>query len=133
MSVLQTIIGWAWATVGTFLYVGQLISTFDFPLAQRLGLQEKAENADPLSSRLELMAARWDVALLWIPPVAGVLMLMDHALWPAACLIASGAYVDTGGREWAKVSGLRAQRARPRSVTGAKGETRTLTGCPTGT
>lgn len=121
MSVLQTIICWAWITVGTFLYIGQLISTFNFPLAQRLGLQEKSENADPLVSRLELMAARWDLAVLWVPPVAGVLFLVDQALWPAACLIAGGVNLDAGGREWAKVAGLSAQgvqlgSARERAV-----------------
>jgi hypothetical protein len=108
MSLLQTITSWAWVTVGTLLYAGQLISIINFPLAQRLGLQEKADNADRLSTQLELMTARWDVAWLWIPPIAGVLMLLDHALWPAASLIAGGVYVDAGGREWAKILGLRA-------------------------
>jgi len=89
MSLLQCIISWAWATIGTLLYAGQLISTINFPLAQRIGLQEKADGADPLSSQLELMTARWDTAWLWIPPIAG------------------GVYVDAGGREWAKVLGLR--------------------------
>ena len=121
MSVLQTIVGLAWAIVGILLYVGQLISIVNFPLAQRLGLQEKPGNADPLASRLELMTARWDLAWLWVPPVAGILMLMGHRWWPAACLIAGGAYVDTGGREWAKVLGLRAHgvpigSARERAV-----------------
>ena len=94
MSLLQTIITWAWARVGTLLYAGQLISIINFPLAQRLDLQEKADNADPLASQLELMTARWDVAWLWIPPFAGILKLLDHPLWPAACLIAGGQ--DTG-------------------------------------
>ncbi len=108
MGMVQIIIGVAWATGGALLYAGQLISIVNFPLAQRLGLQEKPENADPLASRLELMTARWDLAVLWIPPIAGVLMLMDHAWWPPVCLIAGGAYLDAGGREWAKILGLRA-------------------------
>ncbi len=82
-------------------YIGQLILTVNFPLAQRLGLQEKPENTDPLSNRLELMTARWDLAVLWIPPLAGLLILLDHAWWPAACLIAGGVHFDAGGREWA--------------------------------
>ena len=109
MNILQDIVGWAWTTIGTLLYVGQVISTFNFPLAQRLGLQEKPENTEPLVARLELMAARWDILWLWTGPIAGVLLLVDHALWPAACLIAGGAYVDAGGREWGKVLGLDAQ------------------------
>jgi hypothetical protein len=108
MNMLQIIVGLAWVTVGTLLYAGQLISIVNFPLAQRIGLQEKSENTDPVASQLELMAARWDIAVLWIPPVAGVLMLLSQAAWPAACLIAGGLCVDAGGREWAKTAGLRA-------------------------
>ncbi|MBO6755119.1 MAG: hypothetical protein JJ902_02250 [Roseibium sp.] len=106
MSGLQMTVGWAWATIGALLYAGQLVSTISFPLAQRLGLQEKAANADPLVGRLERMAARWDLAVLWLPPIAGVLMLSDHALWRPVCLIAGGVYLDAGGREWSKVAGL---------------------------
>jgi hypothetical protein len=95
--------------VGTLLYAGQFISVVDFPLAQRLGLQENPEAADPLASWLELMTARWDIVLLWIPPVAGLLLLLDHAWWPPAYLIAGGVYMDTGGREWAKIQGLATQ------------------------
>ena len=35
-------------------------------------------------------------------------MLLDHAAWPAACLIAGGLYTDGGGRQWAKILGLNA-------------------------
>ncbi len=109
MNVLQEVIGWAWVIFGTFVFVGQLISSVNFPLAQRLGLQEKSENADALASKLELMTARWDALLLWIAPLAGVLMLTDHSLWPSVSLIAGAVYVDAGGREWAKSAGLSAQ------------------------
>ena len=107
MSIIQTIVGLAWVAIGTLLYAGQFVSAVNFPLAQRLGLQEKSESTDPLIGKLELMAARWDVVCLWIPPLAGLLMLLDQAAWPAACLIAGGVYVDAGGREWAKILGLR--------------------------
>ena len=109
MDMLQMILGLVWVSVGTFLYLGQFISTVNFPLAQRLGLQEKSESADPLIGRLEGMAARWDLVALWIPPVAGVFMLLGHPAWPAICLIAGGAYFDAGGREWAKILGLQAE------------------------
>lgn len=108
MSGLQMTVGWAWATLGALLYASQFVSTINFALAQRLGLQEKAANADPLVGRLERMAARWDLAVLWLPPIAGVLMLSDHALWRPVCLIAGGVYLDAGGREWAKIAGLSA-------------------------
>jgi hypothetical protein len=35
-------------------------------------------------------------------------MLLDHATWPVACLVAGGVYFDAGGREWAKILGLMA-------------------------
>lgn len=107
--MLHTVVGLLWVTVGLMLFVGQVNSVVSFPLAQRLGLQEDPKTADPLSSRLELMTARWDIALLWLPPIAGLLILLDHPWWPAVSLIAGGIYVDTGGREWAKVQGLKTQ------------------------
>lgn len=93
--------------LGLLLYVGQLISVASFSLAQRLGLQESPEYADPLSSLLELWAARWDLLWLWTLPAAGILMLMNHWLWPYAALIGGGAFVDAGGREAVKMSALR--------------------------
>lgn len=107
--MLQTLVGLLWVTVGLLLFVGQVISVVNFPLAQRLGLQEDPETADPMSSRLELMTARWDIALLWLQPISGLLMLLDNPWWPAMSLIAGGIYLDTGGREWVKIEGLDAQ------------------------
>ena len=108
MDVAQIILGLLWLVVGGFLFAGQVISTVNFPLAQRLGLQEKAENVNPLIGELERKAATWDCFALWLPPLAGLLMLLDHTAWPVACLIASGLYFDAGGREWAKIRGLMA-------------------------
>ena len=106
--------------VGWLLYVGQVISVVNFPLAQRLGLQESPENADPLVRPVELWAARWDLVWLWTLPAAGILMLMNHAFWPYAAMIGGGAYVDAGGREGAKILGLREHGVR----TGSDGEHR---------
>ena len=93
--------------VGWLLYVGQLISVANFGLAQRLGLQESPGHADPLLSQLELWTARRDLLSLWTLPVAGVLMLTNHWSWPYAAMIGGGAFVDAGGREAAKVFGLK--------------------------
>jgi len=102
------------------IYAGQVISVVNFRLAQRLGLQEKQDNVDPLSSRLELSAARWDLLWLWTLPSAGILMLIDHPWWPFAAMIGGACYVDTGGREAAKALGLKQQGVR----TGSPGEQR---------
>jgi hypothetical protein len=95
--------------LGSIPLVGQLISSVDFELAQRLGLQEKDDETEPLFRRLELNAARWDLVVLWTLPVAGILMLLGHAWWPYATLVAGGVWVDAGGREIAKHVALRHQ------------------------
>ena len=88
-------------------YVGQLISVLNFPLAQRLGLQESADEVDAIFAGLELGTAKWDLFVLWVLPVAGVLMLIGHSLWPAAALVGGALHIDTGGREAFKWLGLR--------------------------
>lgn len=102
---------------GSANVAAQLISTVDFRLAQRLGLQERREETEPLYSHLELNTARWDLAVLWTLVLAGILMLMDHAWWPWTALIAGGIYVDTGGREMAKLAGLAAEGIKVGSPT----------------
>ena len=104
------------------LYAGQLVSVANLGLAQRLGLQEKPESADPLFTRLEVWTARWDLVVLWTLPVAGILILIDHSWWPFMAMIGGGVFVDTGGREWAKYLGLRQEGVR----TGSPSEQRTL-------
>ncbi len=99
------------------LVAGQLLSVIDFPLAQRLGLQEPAAETDPLVRQLELRAAAWDQLSLWWLPIAGVLMLLDQSWWPQMTLVGGAAYVDAGGREAAKYLGLRAEGVRVGSRT----------------
>ena len=106
------------------LYAGQVVSIINFPLAQRLGLQEKSDRADALFSVLETWAARWDTIWLWTLPAASILMLVDHPAWPYAALIGGGAMVDTGGREAAKFLGLKQHGVR----LGSSGETRLAIG-----
>ncbi len=56
MSRLRLALGLLWSAIGGFFYAGQFISTVNFPLAQRLGLREKSEKANPLFSALERKA-----------------------------------------------------------------------------
>jgi len=107
---------------GSMIVVGQIISAINFRLAQKLGLQEKGDDTDPLFRRLELSTARWDLFVLWTLPAAGVLMLVDHGWWPYLALLAGGVYVDTAGRETAKFFALRSQRVK----TGSTREGRTF-------
>lgn len=98
--------------VGAVGFLGQLVSAIDFSLGQRLGFQEGDEHTDSLYRRLEHNTARWDVAVLWTMPVAGVLMLMGHGWWPATELLAGAIALDTGGREATKILGLRSHGVR---------------------
>lgn len=107
MGIALTIVALVWVSLGTVAYVGQFISAANFELAQRLGLQEKPENVDPMHSALEKKTAQWDVFILWTAPIAGVLGLLNHPWWPALFLIAGTVYLDAGGREWFKILGLR--------------------------
>ena len=99
--------GFVCVVFGLIVVIGQLISTINFNLAQKLGLQEKNDQTESLFRRLELNTARWDLVVLWTLPATGVLMIVGHPLWPATALVAGGIYVDTAGRELAKVLGLK--------------------------
>ncbi|MCK5335668.1 MAG: hypothetical protein KAQ67_05875 [Gammaproteobacteria bacterium] len=109
---MQVTIGWVLLIFGGALYVAQIISSFNFSLAQRLGIQEKAEDSDTLLQRSERYTAYWDlVTLLWLP-IAGILMIINHAWWPILSLMAGAIYLDTSGREAAKTLSFRHEGIR---------------------
>ena len=97
---------------GGFGWIGQVISGINYPLAQRLGLQEKGDGTDPVFRLAETNAARWDSLVLWSLGVAGVLMLLNSPWWPAVALVAGGVYLDGAGREAAKCLSLHASGVR---------------------
>ena len=115
-----TVTGIVCVVFGLVCVVGQLISVVNFALAQKLGLQEKNDATEPIYRQLELNTAKWDLVVLWTLPAAGALMLVDHAWWPYLALVAGGVYVDTAGRETAKVLGLSEHGVK----TGSQKETR---------
>ena len=88
-------------------WIGQLISGINYPLAQKLGLQEKSEGTDDLFRQAESNTARWDVLVLWTLPASGILMLTNNVWWPYLSLVAGGIYLDGAGREVAKYISLR--------------------------
>ena len=99
---MQVVIGWALIIFGGALYLAQIISSVNFPLAQRLGIQEKPDTSDAILQRSERYTAYWDIlTLLWLP-VAGILMVTDHHWWPVVSLFGGAIYLDTAGREAAK-------------------------------
>jgi hypothetical protein len=98
--------------IGLVGWGGQLLSVTSWPSAKRLGLQEADEHADPLFQRLERNTAAWDLFTWWTLPAAGTLMLLDHAWWPYLAVLAGGVFVDTSGRELAKLWGLEREGIR---------------------
>jgi hypothetical protein len=106
---VQLTLGWCVLILGCFLYFAQLISSINFRLAQRLGIQEDPEVADRLLQRSERYTAYWDlITLAWLP-LAGFLMIINHAWWPVLLLIGGAIYLDASGREAAKILSFRHQ------------------------
>lgn len=99
---MQLILGWIILIFPGMLLLGQIISSINFPLAQQLGLQENPDNTDPLLQRAERYTAYWDLFTMGWMPIAGVLMIINHPLWPIISLIGGAIYFDTAGREAAK-------------------------------
>ena len=117
---MQLALGIVCIFLGIFGWLGQFVSAVNFRLAQKLGLQEAGEHTDILYQRLERNTASWDSVSLWTLPVTGILMLLNHALWPILALVAGGIHIDTVGRESAKLLGLNAEGVRIGTVTNKK-------------
>jgi hypothetical protein len=103
---MRIVLGIICVLFGGIGWAGQLISGINYPLAQRLGLQEKSEGTDPLFRRAETNAARWDSFVLWTLLAAGILILTNNHWWPYVSLVAGGIYLDGAGREVAKCISL---------------------------
>lgn len=100
---MQLFLGWLLIIFPGILYVGQLISSVNFPLAQKLGLQESPDETDQLLQRTEKYTAYWDlVTLVWLP-LSGVLMVINNAAWPLVAFFGGAIYLDAAGREAAKI------------------------------
>ena len=100
---MQLILGWIILIFPGILLLGQIISSINFPLAQKFGLQENPDETDSLLQRAEQYTAYWDLfTLVWMP-AAGTLMIINHPFWPLIALIGGAIYFDTAGREAAKI------------------------------
>lgn len=104
---MQEIIGWGLLIMGGALYLAQVISSVNFQLAQRLGIQEKPEFTDKIFQRSERYTAYWDLLTLGWLPLSGVLMIINHEWWPIMSLIGGVIYLDASGREAAKNNSFR--------------------------
>lgn len=100
---MQLFIGWLLIIFPGILFVGQIISSVNFPLAQKLVLQEDPMESDPLLQRAEQYTAYWDLVTLGWLPLSGILMVMNNSVWPLLAFFSGAIYLDTAGREAAKI------------------------------
>lgn len=109
---MQITIGWTLLLLGGVLYFAQVISSVNFELAQRLGIQESPEETDSILQTAERFTAYWDLVTLGWLPLAGLLMIIDYNRWPIVALVGGAIYFDTAGREAAKIISLRKEGFR---------------------
>ena len=109
---VRILIGVVCIVFGASGWLTQTISWFSPSLARRLGFQEKEYGTDPVFRTAETYTAGWDSLVLWLPAVAGLLMILDSAWWPALALVSGGILLDAAGREAAKYCALRRSGVR---------------------
>ena len=122
---MQVAMGWVLLIMGGALYLAQIISSVNFQLAQRLGIQENPELTDPILQRSERYTAYWDLVTLGWLPLAGILMIINHEWWPIVSLIGGAIYLDTSGREAVKNISFRHEGIK----TGTDKQQRTFFAC----
>ena len=84
--------------ISSIAYFGQAITFFWPETAVRLGLTEAEADVDPTFYADVRGEAIWDTAVLWVLPVAGVLLLLNHPTWVYFGLAGGGIYLYFAGR-----------------------------------
>ena len=79
-------------------WLGQTISVFSPKLALKLGLTESESDVDPTYYADVRGEAIWDTIILWTLPVAGILLILNNALWAYFGLVGGGSYLYFAGR-----------------------------------
>lgn len=88
LIVFTLILGW----------LAQIINAFSPTLAARLGLNEPEEDVDPTFYADTRGEAIWDAMIVWVLPVAGILLVMNNSLWVYFGLVGGGIYLYFAGR-----------------------------------
>lgn len=84
--------------VGLVAWLGQLICAAAPKLGVRLGLGEAESDIDPVFYIDGRGEAMWDAMILWLFPLAGVLLLIQHPSWPIFAVLGGGVYLYFSGR-----------------------------------
>jgi hypothetical protein len=61
-------------------------------------LVEAESDVDPVYYADVRGEAKWDIAILWLLPVAGILLILDNTAWVYFGLIGGGSYLYFAGR-----------------------------------
>lgn len=79
-------------------WLGQTITTLFPQLAVKLELTERETDVDSTFYADVRGEAIWDMLILWILPVAGILLMLDNSLWVYFGLVGGGMYLYFAGR-----------------------------------
>ncbi len=79
-------------------WLGQVINATSPTLAAKIGLAEPESDVDPTYFVDGRGEAIWDALILWILPVAGILLLIDNSSWAYFGLVGGGIYLYFSGR-----------------------------------
>jgi hypothetical protein len=83
---------------GILCWLIQVINAFSPTKAARLGLNEPESDVDPtffVDTRAE---AIWDALILWVLPVAGLLLIANSPWWAVFGLVGGAMYLYFAGR-----------------------------------
>jgi hypothetical protein len=96
--MMVTAIGIVVLIVGLIAWVGQSLAFLAPSLAVRLGVLEPEDEIDGTLRVVEAKAeGLTDMLLTWTLPLSGMLMLLDHPLWPYLALIGGGVFLYVAG------------------------------------
>jgi hypothetical protein len=98
MGVIETVWGVVILIGGGVAWLSQVICAVSPRNGARWGLAETRESVDPVIWIDNQAEARWDALSLWVLPLAGILLLLGHPLWPYLGLVGSGMYLYFAGR-----------------------------------
>lgn len=91
-----------WGIILTILssigYFGQVITALKPELAANLGVAESETDVDSTFFADVRGEAIWDAIILWMLPVAGVLLIFNNPIWVYFGLVGGGMYLYFAGR-----------------------------------
>ena len=95
---MTTLIGIVVLIAGLVCWIGQSLSFLSPRMAEKLGLSEPENEIDETLYVVETRAQGLvDMLLTWTLPLSGLLMILEHKLWPVLALTGGGIYLYFSG------------------------------------